>query len=126
MVVFVGCEGIDCTPTAMEAKEGAVLNVANVAASSTLQASLTAEDAPLPAKTVEFYIEIGDDRDLVGEAETGSDGTATLDLKTQLDADIVREIAAVATGDGAFEANFDGDSTFCSSADEAPIRVLRA
>lgn len=110
-----------CVPTTMATEDASKVDLASPGRSSTVSARLTeGEGQPLPGKRVTF--ELKDDGAGVHEATatSGSDGWARIDLKR---ADPNTVLALVRADEVA--ASFAGDSRYCSSADEAPFRIVR-
>ena len=116
--MLVACEdGADCATTTMEATAAEKVNLS---AGAVLQARLTASGVGVPGQDIEFVVK-DDGADVYrGEATTDAEGRARHDLKTTLDPNAATNIAR---GDQ-WEAVFDGDIAFCSSADEAPFTLL--
>jgi hypothetical protein len=114
------CDSADCTPTTTEATRADKLDLTAASRSAVLEARLTADDKPLAGKTLRFAV-LADGAEVFFEtAATGADGKARIDLKqVRLDA-----LQAIVRGDQ-FRATFGGDSTYCSSADDADFRVLK-
>lgn len=116
------CES-SCEPTTTDAETADKVDLTAVGRSSTLGAKLTvsATGQLLSGKTLRFAV-FDDDAEVYAEnGSTGSDGVARIDLKrVELPA-----LQGLARGDE-FRAAFAGDSTYCSSSDDADFRVLKA
>jgi hypothetical protein len=84
-----------------------------------LEARLTTKESALPDKPVTAWV-FDDDESLYREdASTDANGRVVVDLK-KLN---TGALTGLARGDR-WKAVFEGDATYCSSADDAPFRLL--
>lgn len=117
--LVTGCE-TTCIPTAVQAEDATELDL--VAGSAVLRADLRADDTVLPGRQLTFDV-LADGRAVHSDtASTGAGGTARLDLDRVED---VGTLAALVRAD-LLRASFRGDGTYCASADDAALRVVRA
>ena len=114
LAVAPGCES--CEETTTDAVPAEKLSVR----AAVLEAELTSGDAKVLGVPIRF--EVLDDGKVVytDEATTQLSGRARIDLKTRLDA---QALVALVRAD-AWRATFPGNSTYCSSADDAPFRLI--
>lgn len=121
LVLLTGCytDATNCTPTTLEAEDADKVDLRAVSRSSVLKATLRTAAGPVGGKRLIF--EVRDDGATVyeGGARTDSRGAGSYDLKRVDQTALV----ALARGDE-YLVTFDGDTTYCSSSDEADFRVL--
>ncbi|MCU1623984.1 MAG: hypothetical protein JWL79_2829 [Frankiales bacterium] len=108
-----------CTATTMTASDATKVDL-KVLGSAVLRARLTAKGTGVAGKTIVFTLRAGDSDVFRGESSARADGTASLDLKSQLNASALLAVVRAT----AFTASFPGDTTYCSSADDAAFRTL--
>ncbi len=123
--LFAACEGgaVGCTPTTTEAETADKVDLTAVGRSSTIGATLKVASSgeAIPGKTLRFAVFDDGAEVYATEGSTGSDGSARVDLK-RVDTGALQGLAR---GDE-FRAAFSGDSTYCSSSDDAEFRVAKA
>lgn len=117
-LLLPACEAPRCRPTDMDASDATVVDAGAVTSSSVLEARLTARGKGLAGKSVLFHVRVDGRFRFVGSADTGSDGTARVDLKED-----ALELTDAAAADS-YRAVFDGDGKFCSSRDEADLDLV--
>lgn len=123
-LLIAACENTaTCTPTTTEAEAADKVDLTAVGRSSTLGATLTVSGTgqALSGKTLKFSVFDDDAQVYRDEGSTGSDGSTRIDLK-KIEPGALQGLAR---GDE-FRAAFEGDSTYCSSSDDAEFRVLKA
>ena len=113
------CESVDCERTTTEAETANKVDL-TVGRSSTLAATLRAGDGTgLSGKPLRFAV-LDDGAEVYhAEGSTGSDGVARVDLK-RVDVGALQGLARA----DEFRASFAGDTTYCSSSDDADFRVV--
>jgi len=112
-------DAVGCTPTQTAAVDADKVDLSAVSQSSTLSATLTSGGTGLGGESLRFAVLDDGAQVYVIDGVTGADGTARVDVK-QLD---VSALQAVVRGNS-FRAGFEGDSTYCSSADDAAFKVV--
>lgn len=118
-LLLPACEMRDCVPTKTDARDAAIVDAGDVPSSGVLEARLTSRGKPLAGKTILFHLRrrVGG-MEFAGSVETGSDGVARVDLKEDL-VDFADDAVAES-----YKAQFDGDSRYCSSRDEANLDLV--
>ena len=111
------CDAQGCIPTVTSAHTASIVDTKDVKGSSVLAAKVTACRKPVSGLTVKFSVQGHE----LGSAPTNSKGLAELDLKGA-----PLELARTATKPEYVASYFSGGGKYCSSADDAPIRLVSA
>lgn len=125
LAALPGCEASTCIPTRTVADDAAVVNLDDPAGSSVLSAALTAEEAALAARTLDFTVRYVDPvsrserESLLGRGTTDDAGRASFDAKEHPSLAFLRGVT-----EAEFRAQFTGDPEYCSSMDRAPLAVV--
>lgn len=111
------CEEIPCKPTKTEAREAAVADLSRPLASAVLEAHLTTGGRALGSRTIRFVVD--DNGREIGQATTGANGIARLDLKRN-----PTRIVDPVRG-GSYRAIFSRAFEYCGSVDAARFRLVK-
>lgn len=110
-----------CTPTRTTARPAEKVNLADPMRSSVIESKLTARGKALSGQTMLFEVLDGDARVYQGQAKTGKDGYARIDMKQVDDYTLVALARATR-----FRTGFRGSATYCPSEDAETFDTVRS
>ena len=113
------CSGVPCQPTTTDARDASSVDLSDVDNSSVLTAHLTSNGSGVVGRNLIFRLHSKDNSRDVGNAVTGGDGVAQVDLKNQ-----PRDMVAAMVAAHTWEAIWTGDSAYCASSGTANFHLV--
>ena len=110
-----------CTPTRTTARPAEKVNLSDPTRSSVIESKLTARGKPLAGQTVLFEVLDGDERVYQGQAKSGKDGYARIDMKQADDYTLVALARA-----SRFRTGYRGSAKYCPSEDAETFSTFRS